>query len=131
MFLSDPLTFQNFNPRTSCEVRHDLFHMVHIPNCISIHAPRVRCDPFSKYHCAFPRNFNPRTSCEVRPVRSQLEVLASLISIHAPRVRCDSHTDFHSCFLKPISIHAPRVRCDFYLFFNILLHFLFQSTHLV
>ena len=61
------IEIQHFNPRTSCEVRHNVFGSLGMTGEISIHAPRVRCDLFE--FCCFLRAF--------------------CISIHAPRVRCD------------------------------------------
>ena len=56
----------NFNPRTSCEVRQ--FTIATAPQrfAISIHAPRVRCDSPDSAEQAHFYHFNPRTSCEVR-----------------------------------------------------------------
>ena len=100
----------NFNPRTSCEVRQEnngwlqrtlVFQSTHLvwgatfrnelivlASCISIHAPRVRCDG-EESGLSFTIN----------------------ISIHAPRVRCDLVGE-EARKNTPISIHAPRVRCD-------------------
>ncbi len=101
----------HFNPRTSCEVRLSVASGVSYKLEISIHAPRVRCDPFSALIAASTKNFNPRTSCEVRPADEIDVAPGTYISIHAPRVRCDI------CWVMvasvpQISIHAPRVRCD-------------------
>ena len=57
----------NFNPRTSCEVRH---LVKEIKSILKI-------------------DFNPRTSCEVRPSFNFSASSLLSISIHAPRVRCD------------------------------------------
>ena len=102
----------NFNPRTPCGVRHLRPHgNVQIP-LISIHAPRVGCDPqlqspggsrggFQSTHpvwgattAAIARysslmNFNPRTPCGVRHSGALGVVHPTVISIHAPRVGCD------------------------------------------
>ena len=98
----------NFNPRTSYEMRLAKVEFAHGAKSISIHAPRMRCDrpfavPMSKWS-----NFNPRTSYEMR--RGYLVDLIKWlnISIHAPRMRCDS---------KQCSRFGTNER--------------FQSTHLV
>ena len=57
---------------------------------ISIHAPRVGCDP--------PMSF--------------AQFLKSTISIHAPRVGCDLNESMPYYNKLYISIHAPRVGCD-------------------
>ena len=84
--------FNNFNPRTSCEVRlqepiahpHGLTISIHAPlaRCdlklkrkaqevfISIHAPLARCDALPVGTASGHAYFNPRTSCEVRPKRN-------------------------------------------------------------
>ena len=79
---------------------------------ISIHAPRVRCDPRLIIPVLFPSNFNPRTSCEVRRAHAEYELKNVKISIHAPRVRCDTAWIENRLGETIISIHAPRVRCD-------------------
>ena len=84
-----PWKAENFNPRTSCEVRPAQapgrepaapFQSTHLlrgatphgprpgqSRPISIHAPLARCDGRS-LKCVTPQHhFNPRTSCEVRP----------------------------------------------------------------
>ncbi len=80
--------FCYFNPRTSCEVRlmgsdgtprKIIFQSTHlvwgatsvglaayVRTCISIHAPRVRCDVKNNPNKYEQSHFNPRTSCEVR-----------------------------------------------------------------
>ena len=119
-----------FNPRTSCEVRPDCYRLLqwtcrfqstHLVwgatrighnkrwiRHISIHAPRVRCDPQAfltqlrychfnprtscevrqKFHnsiqCRF--NFNPRTSCEVRLGSNEGQ---SIYSYFNPRTSCE------------------------------------------
>ncbi len=78
---------QNFNPRTSNEVRLCLLNWR--PKIyISIHAPQTRCDGISKVGRTFTQ-----------------------ISIHAPQTRCDpDKVSRHT--LSRISIHAPQTRCD-------------------
>ena len=98
---------QNFNPRTSCEVRRKIFLCFFHSFIISIHAPRVRCDPAPWFrYSRLLRYFNPRTSCEVR--RKFPEDLNGLawISIHAPRVRCDS--TYHKVHFYQVCLHVFR-----------------------
>ena len=57
----------NFNPRTSCEVRHVVTYSQQMKHLISIHAPHARCDITQGSHKTIQIYFNPRTSCEVRP----------------------------------------------------------------
>ena len=72
---------------------------------ISIHAPRVGCDPLS-----YNTGYIPKS-----------------ISIHAPRVGCD-FPDGTMQYMFSISIHAPRVGCDILVRLLGLAH-IFQSTH--
>ena len=58
----------NFNPRTPCGVRHTLWNFREYGLCISIHAPRVGCDPTENVYRARDTHFNPRTPCGVRPL---------------------------------------------------------------
>ena len=101
-----------FNPRTSCEVRHNrIWKEVWRWLFQSTHLVWGATRSVSRWWLK-KSNFNPRTSCEVRPVNTAEYGTAVPISIHAPRVRCDitrpnGETEY------AISIHAPRVRCDF------------------
>ena len=79
---------------------------------VSIHAPRVGCDPqrsrlwsritmFQSTHpvwgataqhrseFVYSIGFNPRTPCGVRPGVAQCHNTPRQVSIHAPRVGCD------------------------------------------
>ena len=125
--------YDNFNPRTSCEVRPFsysgrayimLFQSTHLVwgatlassgvkpfKSISIHAPRVRCDNFvTNDQSAF---FEFQSTHLVWGATGVVIWVVGfiLISIHAPRVRCDKFIQGHF-WLFAISIHAPRVRCD-------------------
>ena len=84
-----PENAQDFNPRTSCEVRLRVKCGLRNAAIISIHAPRVRCDYLHTSYSSSLFNFNPRTSCEVRRIISRYQNSRLFISIHAPRVRCD------------------------------------------
>ena len=88
LVLFNALLLQDFNPRTSCEVRlirkekydgYCKFQSTHLvwgatfyahkdwqKGNISIHAPRVRCDILEEVALQEYIHFNPRTSCEVR-----------------------------------------------------------------
>ena len=57
--------WRNFNPRTPCGVRLGGFYFFGGAT-ISIHAPRVGCDPLRTGSQADGDNFNPRTPCGVR-----------------------------------------------------------------
>ena len=101
---------------------------------VSIHAPRVGCDPEATQTKNANKCFNSRTPCGVRLIHLPILFICTSfnsrtpcgvrlrlgprqsgrqrVSIHAPRVGCDHlapavHTDF-----KLVSIHAPRVGCD-------------------
>ena len=123
----------DFNPRTPCGVRQCFPGIISIRTVISIHAPRVGCDPSHSARKDLTVNFNPRTPCGVRlvlevppgvslyfnprtpcGVRLLLHAAKSckmVISIHAPRVGCDVHQPRPPGWMG-ISIHAPRVGCD-------------------
>ena len=79
---------------------------------ISIHAPRVRCDPKKFLLGYMEMNFNPRTSCEVRPIKDKYrELFGKFQSTH---LVWGATRFFVQLFFRcHISIHAPRVRCDF------------------
>ena len=123
----------SFNSRTPCGVRLPQHPPPRLANSVSIHAPRVGCDPprwLSGRGCS---RFNSRTPCGVRralsrngnylrkfqfthPVwgataREPREGDGADVSIHAPRVGCDLRglTNYP---VPEVSIHAPRVGCD-------------------
>ena len=125
----------DFNPRTSCEVRLSMWIMQRSIHNISIHAPRVRCDPDNvQMTVNYLLNFNPRTSCEVRHVSIyRLKDYKWFQSTHLvwgatedyfenwrhrqyfnPRTSCEVRLCDYMSNRSPykISIHAPRVRCD-------------------
>ena len=106
------ITNSYFNPRTSCEVRQELPNEEPEGDCISIHAPRVRCDFRERGVKCMRRNFNPRTSCEVRHIIFKPQFLR-IINFN-PRTSCEVRPTEWFTNLSPeaISIHAPRVRCD-------------------
>ncbi len=97
---------------------------------ISIHAPRVRCDPHPPETGREQSHFNPRTSCEVRHSNDTTWGDNLSISIHAPRVRCD---DISPKRWYSIYNFNPRTSCEVRLHGRYLpiIHLLFQSTHLV
>ena len=80
----------NFNPRTPCGVRPREEIKKVLARIISIHAPRVGCDPFFILYTGVRKG----------------------ISIHAPRVGCDPSFVSNLDTSQSISIHAPRVGCD-------------------
>ncbi len=122
----------NFNPRTSCEVRQKkkcslfvifLFQSTHLVwgatpaensavygrYAISIHAPRVRCDKINVAQQEKYNYFNPRTSCEVRLSGTTSFICIYYISIHAPRVRCD----LRACIRRIGYLNFnPRTSCE-------------------
>ena len=58
---------------------------------ISIHAPRMGCDVRAALTLAPTKNFNPRTPYGVRPRLVALALFRCYnISIHAPRMGCDA-----------------------------------------
>ena len=79
--------------------------------CISIHAPRVRCDSAKGSRTNPPVYFNPRTSCEVR--RLKIAIVFCLVKFQSTHLVWGA-TFFTGAYGLPkhISIHAPRVRCD-------------------
>ena len=96
-------------PRVGCDPRLSTF--VYKKIRISIHAPRVGCDPVPVSCPCLPRNFNPRTPCGVRRLVGHCVKILLPISIHAPRVGCDG-VGGRRVVGHVISIHAPRVGCD-------------------
>ena len=57
----------DFNPRSSCEERHELDEAVDKLQEISIHAPHARSDRrAARLLRVDARDFNPRSSCEER-----------------------------------------------------------------
>ena len=124
----------DFNPRSSCEERHDSWAKaadycdisIHAPHArsdtvylqcrhptitISIHAPHARSDSISANIQRYYRYFNPRSSCEERPHIIRAGELTYDISIHAPHARSDGKARDAVKFLQ-ISIHAPHARSD-------------------
>ena len=122
-----------FNSRTPCGVRRHHRQPAATRYIVSIHAPRVGCDPRTTSVRCHDGCFNSRTPCGVRleqlpayrvsvvfqfthPVwgatNADMVLLNSVtVSIHAPRVGCDI------AIIAPlerlgVSIHAPRVGCD-------------------
>ena len=98
-----------FNPRTSCEVRHDKRQALEIANIISIHAPRVRCDhdvdrPYIDYN-----NFNPRTSCEVR---QQVQLPRRPQGNFNPRTSCEVRRSAKVISVIFLSYFNPRTSCE-------------------
>ncbi len=104
-------------------------------DCISIHAPRVGCDPMQQAQLQLFNDFNPRTPCGVRPwlglqddaqgrdfnPRTPCGVRpAAIISTpRMPKQFQSTHpvwgaTWEHQQMIDEmmISIHAPRVGCD-------------------
>ena len=79
---------------------------------ISIHAPRVGCDPIIKQSLQTIKIsiHAPRVGCDM-PMCEVVRRSWS-ISIHAPRVGCDSRWSCFRSTVRWISIHAPRVGCD-------------------
>ena len=80
--------FYHFNPRSSCEERHN-----------------IRIKGYNK------ANFNPRSSCEERHLRFACLSCRSHISIHAPHARSDCQA-MQVRLCSTISIHAPHARSD-------------------
>ena len=79
---------ENFNSRTSCEVRLDGWQYDHSLT-----------------------DFNSRTSCEVRRLANRKNARWAFISTHAPLARCDLPTLVYD-EKHVISTHAPLARCD-------------------
>ena len=126
----------NFNPRTPCGVRLRSGILDLRTSRISIHAPRVGCDPRWRSSIFQRANFNPRTPCGVRP-HSLVSVRLALNNFN-PRTPCGVRRAGCMAYLVPvtyfnprtpcgvrlewlgqkflddaISIHAPRVGCDY------------------
>ena len=101
---------------------------------ISIHAPRVGCDPRTRGPRHTVNNFNPRTPCGVRPQKCTISsvplefqsthpVWGATITCEYYHVRFQNFNPRTPCGVRPraasvegqegqISIHAPRVGCD-------------------
>ena len=79
----------NFNPRTSCEVRHKV--LVLLPIDIKFQSTHLLRGATCQcgIHALLPVYFNPRTSCEVRHEIPKKDNRNDAISIHAPLARCD------------------------------------------
>ena len=84
---------QNFNPRSSCEERHDSTWMT----CTTYNFnPRSSCEerrPNSRTSCRHSRHFNPRSSCEERLL--QYAVRAWDIYFN-PRSSCEERQTFRA-----------------------------------
>ena len=102
----------NFNPRTSYEMRRYEVKESEKATDISIHAPRLRCDSSFVIPLMAACYFNPRTSYEMRHLKDPRFIYDTTISIHAPRMRCDLIKAESEFWKLVISIHAPRMRCD-------------------
>ena len=61
-------TYHNFNPRTPYGVRLGTVTIIHKAILISIHAPRMGCDPARRKRQHRCYHFNPRTPYGVRPL---------------------------------------------------------------
>ena len=120
--------------------------------CISIHAPRVRCDTTIPIVFSVHKHFNPRTSCEVRHA---LFWFRNLLFHFNPRTSCEVRPirqnsilpvpQFQSthlvwgatwwrCYRARLYAHFnPRTSCEVRLLTSIggILPWIFQSTHLV
>ena len=121
IMLNSVITPIDFNPRTSCEVRHFLpifttilfvFQSTHL-----VWGATSREENDKKRR----RNFNPRTSCEVRLFdKFRLTFGVEFQSTHL--VWGATRSWWHGTRHYTISIHAPRVRCDVpVIFFRIFL----------
>ena len=107
------LPYRNyFNPRTSCEVRRQAG--TYVPFRVHFN-PRTSCEVRPRPQQSWPIHpfFNPRTSCEVRPCIRQINRGCIGFSIHAPLARCDMEA-YADGTAKAFSIHAPLARCDCY-----------------
>ena len=102
----------NFNPRSSCEERHELAYQM--LKAMKDFNPRSSCEE-RRPRCTTieiaRKNFNPRSSCEER-LGDENGVLTNFeISIHAPHARSD-HAGRACGKDWAISIHAPHARSD-------------------
>ena len=79
-----PPTSVSFNSRTPCGVR--LYRLIFIDKLadVSIHAPRVGCDPGTKMGSIDPFRFNSRTPCGVRHKQSIRHVIVPLFQFTHP-----------------------------------------------
>ena len=100
----------NFNPRSSCEERHDEQPEKQLrPRPISIHAPHARSDQTAQPQRWQQPYFNPRSSCEERLRFTAGEFGFEIISIHAPHAR----SDHHDVLQWAATIHFnPRSSCE-------------------
>ena len=124
---------RHFNPRTPCGVRLFPTRFPAAHRSISIHAPRVGCDPGSQHPAPCAPHFNPRTPCGVRHldrkaqysldnfnprtpcgVRRTPSTRISEYGYFNPRTPCGVRLSTYGQALEvaKISIHAPRVGCD-------------------
>ena len=100
----------NFNPRSSCEERHDEQPEKQLrPRPISIHAPHARSDQTAQPQRWQQPYFNPRSSCEERLDAILLVQAEDRISIHAPHARSDSRIS--ACWYMAVYFN-PRSSCE-------------------
>ena len=121
----------DFNPRSSCEERHDTQDLMDKCLAISIHAPHARSDVL-ELHIDKPREISIHAPHARSDLREEAELYAkSTISIHAPHARSDRTAGNKIGNERPISIHAPHARSDWRMYNMLLKHKLFQSTLLM
>ena len=101
----------NFNSRTSCEVRHVRTGFLVSQNRISTHAPLARCDPRGNSVCEHGQKFQLTHLLRGATTEISAPILDNSISTHAPLARCDVSTQSDRT-RRTISTHAPLARCD-------------------
>ena len=98
----------DFNPRTPCGVRRVHLSAVRPASRISIHAPRVGCDPTEQMVWISSTDFNPRTPCGVRPMARQAD---SKFLDFNPRTPCGVRPQHLRCRRRYRDYFNPRTPC--------------------
>ena len=119
----------HFNSRTSCEVRH--FRIFNIWNVLDFNS-RTSCEVRLDRRRRKTRfvDFNSRTSCEVRHVKRKTIICRAYFNSRTSCEvrRADAIADRR---LDRISTHAPLARCDRFCRAAAPSPFSFQLTHLL
>ena len=141
-----------FNPRSSCEERHSIYHRLHpsqryfnprssceerrgvtdYEQAIEYFNPRSSCEERRPSHSrpSARAHFNPRSSCEERPAFCvfmiiNFEFQSTLL------MRGATGRDGDARPLRHISIHAPHARSDPQIGQKLKAGYIFQSTLLM
>ncbi len=105
--------FGHFNPRTPYEVRPNVGTGETAKQIgISIHAPRMGCDPTNTDALIALLTLFQSTHPVWGATRDRLKQSTRAISIHAPRMGCDLSPVQVSCSVSLFQSTHPHVGCD-------------------